>query len=73
VDESPQVAANSPDTARAEELLGQMTDQVGTWSSKLSFQFLKGVARVREEAEDIWAEAQSLHRTGRPPDKGPTA
>lgn len=73
MEESPQVAANAVDTARAEELLGQMSDQVGTWSSKLSFQFLKGVARVREEAEDIWAEAQSLHRTGRPPDKGPAA
>ncbi len=73
MDESPQVAVSSADTARAEELVGQMSDQVGTWSSKLSFQFLKGVARVREEAEDIWAEAQSLHRTGRPPDKGPTA
>ncbi len=73
MDESLQGAANSADTARAEELVTQMSDQVGTWSSKLSFQFLKGVARVREEAEDIWAEAQSLHRTGRPPDKGPAA
>ncbi len=73
MDESLQGAANSVDTARAEELVTQMSDQVGTWSSKLSFQVLKGVARVREEAEDIWAEAQSLHRTGRPPDKGPTA
>ncbi len=73
MDESPQVAVNSADTARAEELVGQMSDQVATWSSKLGFQLLKGVARVREEAEDIWAEAQSLHRTGRPPDKGPAA
>lgn len=73
MDESPKVAVNAVDTARAEELVTQMSDQVGTWSSKLSFQLLKGVARVREEAEDIWAEAQSLHRAGRPPDKGPAA
>jgi len=72
VDESPQVAANSADTARAEELLGQVSEKVGAWSSKLRFQFFKGVARGREEAEDMWAEAQSLHRSGpRPPGEGP--
>jgi len=73
VDESPPIAANSADTARAEEVLAQMSEKAGTWSSKISFQFLKAVARAREEAEDIWAEAQSLHRTGRPPSEGPTS
>jgi hypothetical protein len=25
-------------------------------------------ARAREEAEDIWAEAEAMHRSGPPPD-----
>jgi hypothetical protein len=38
---------------RAEELLEQAGQRVGIWLWRVT-------ARAREEAEDIWAEAQSL-------------
>ena len=40
---------------RAEELLEEWGERAGRWLSK-------AWARTREEAEDIWAEAQDLRR-----------
>jgi hypothetical protein len=48
---------------RAEALLDQAGERLGRWSSSAYFQLRKAAALVREEAEDIWAEAQAM-RTG---------
>ena len=40
---------------RANELLEQWGEQLGRWLSRTA-------SRAREEAEDIWAEAQSIHQ-----------
>lgn len=47
-------------TERAEELLARMERRVGPWASNVRLGILRQAARVREEAEDMWAEAQSI-------------
>src|SRR5262249_38190910 len=47
---------------RAEELVDQIAERVGYYTGVVGHQILKLAARAREEAEDIWAEAQSLRR-----------
>ncbi len=47
---------------RAEELVDQFAERVGYYTGVLGHQLLRLVARAREEAEDIWAEAQNLRR-----------
>jgi len=44
---------------RAEQMLEQFRDRGVLFLART-------LARAREEAEDIWAEAKSLSRTGRP-------
>lgn len=44
--------------ARAEQIVDQVGYKVGRWATRL-------VARTREEAEDIWAEAQHVRNSGR--------
>jgi hypothetical protein len=51
---------------RAEELIDRVADRVGQFTSYLGRQVLRLGARAREEAEDMWAEAQSIRR-GRQP------
>jgi hypothetical protein len=46
---------------RAEEIVGRVSEEVARFARRL-------VARAREEAEDIVAEAQSLRRGDRPLD-----
>ncbi len=53
-------AADQTATERAEELLVRMERRVGLWTSNVRLGILSHVARVREEAEDMWAEAQSI-------------
>lgn len=60
MDEAPDGAPVPVEMARAEELVDQMTQAVGGFVSMIGLQVLKGAARAREEAEDIWAEAQSM-------------
>lgn len=58
---------------RAEELADRLGEQVGHYVSLFGHSILKCVARAREEAEDIWAEAQALRerqRTGKQPSEG---
>jgi hypothetical protein len=43
------------DTERAEAVVEQWAERVGDWVVRIA-------VRAREEAEDIWAEAQSVHR-----------
>lgn len=47
-------------TEQAEELLARMERRVGPWASNVRLRILRHAARVREEAEDMWAEAQSI-------------
>ena len=50
---------------RAEELADRWAVQLGQFASSVGHGILKWAARAREEAEDIWAEAQAI-RQGQP-------
>ena len=52
-----------PATERAEELVDRVGESVGHLASLAGWRMLKAAAFVREEAEDVWAEAQSVRRT----------
>ena len=52
-----------PATERAEELVDRMGEGVGQLASLAGWRLLRAAAFVREEAEDVWAEAQSLRHT----------
>ena len=54
--------AGRPAEARAEELLDRMGQRLGQLASLVALRLLKAAALVREEAEDVWAEAQSIRR-----------
>ncbi len=49
-------------TERAEELVDRMAQGAGNLTSFVGMRILKGVSLALEEAEDIWAEAQSMRR-----------
>lgn len=56
---------NRSATERAEELVDRAARGASYVASLVSLRLLRGASLVREEAEDIWAEAQSLrHREG---------
>jgi cation-transporting ATPase I len=67
VDEAKEIISSSPETARAEEIVDAATAKAGDWISRLSYQLMRGIARAREETEDIWAEAQSMTQTDQAP------
>ncbi len=48
--------------ARAEEMVDQLAAKVAHFTSILGKQILWLGARLREEAEDMWEEAQSIRR-----------
>ena len=59
--------SNQAASARAEELVDRLGESVGHLASLAGWRLLKVAALAREEAEDVWAEAQSLrHRQGAP-------
>jgi hypothetical protein len=47
---------------RAEVLVDQLGTRLGHFLSIAGYQVRKATARAREEAEDIWAEAQAIRR-----------
>ncbi len=49
-----------PATVRAEETLDQVGERLGAFAATVGHRVRKATALAREEAEDIWAEAQSL-------------
>ncbi len=51
-----------PATDRAEAALDQAGERLGVFAAAVSHRVRKAAALVREEAEDIVAEAQSLRR-----------
>jgi len=60
-DEARPAGDERPVEERAEEIVGRVSEEVARFARRL-------VARAREEAEDIVAEAQSLRRGDRPRD-----
>ena len=57
---------DGPATQRAEQMVDEMAVRVGRWTSMAGHALVRWGARVREEAEDVWAEAQSLRRRDKP-------
>ncbi len=62
-----QSATGSTPTAvdRAEQTLDQLGQQIGALGVVVGFRLRRFAARMREEAEDLWAEAQAVRH---PPD-----
>lgn len=51
-----------PATEKAEELVNRMGQRINRLSNLASQNVMKATAYVREEAEDVWVEAQSIRR-----------
>lgn len=51
-----------PTTQRAEEIVDHAGERVGYFASSMAQRIRIATARAREEAEDMWAEAQSIRR-----------
>jgi hypothetical protein len=61
----PNRADSRPAMERAEGLVDEWGERLGHVARQAGEQVLRLAARAREEAEDIWAEAQSIRRGGR--------
>jgi uncharacterized protein YbjQ (UPF0145 family) len=57
--------SNQLATQRAEEMVDWMGERLGAVTATTSLQIQKALARLREEAEDIWAEAESIRDQSR--------
>jgi pyruvate/2-oxoglutarate dehydrogenase complex dihydrolipoamide acyltransferase (E2) component len=55
-------SSRRPATERAEELVDRLGESVGQFASLAGLRLLRVAALAREEAEDVWAEAQSVRR-----------
>jgi hypothetical protein len=55
-----------PVQERAEKLVDAMGQRLGHFAAFVSRQIQKAAARVREEAEDVWAEAQNIRHENSP-------
>lgn len=63
-----------PAMERAEETLDRVGHQVGIYAARTGHELRKFFARAREEAEDMWAEAQNMsHHQTPPPEPPPQA
>jgi hypothetical protein len=51
-----------PAAERAEALLDQVGERLGKFLNRAGQEVRKATARAREEAEDMWAEAQHIRR-----------
>lgn len=51
-----------PAMERAEELVDRLGQRAGAFASLAGLRIRKLAARAREEAEDVWAEAQSVRQ-----------
>jgi hypothetical protein len=49
----------------AGEVVDRLSKRIGEWANVATMQAVVAYARVREGAEDIWAEAQNIRRRGR--------
>ena len=62
---TPAETAPRPAVERAEELADRIGERVGHFAAVIGRNILQLAARAREEAEDIWAEAQEIRRRRR--------
>lgn len=58
--EAPDGGPSRPAAERAEEFVARVAPQAGRFVALAGLRILKVAALAREEAEDIWAEAQSI-------------
>ena len=56
--------SGDPTMQQAEEIVDQLAERLGRFAVKTGQRLQKWTARAREEAEDIWAEAQHLRGNG---------
>ncbi len=61
-DKAPDEGPDHPAMERAEELVDRLGQRLGLLATAAGLGILRLAARAREEAEDVWAEAQSLRR-----------
>ncbi|MBO0778109.1 MAG: hypothetical protein J2P37_04705 [Ktedonobacteraceae bacterium] len=59
--------ATSETLKRAEYLVDQVEGTAGLLATAIGFRLRRATARLREEAEDMWAEAQSLREQSKHP------
>jgi hypothetical protein len=52
---------------RAEDLVERLGQRLGHFTALAGFQIQKAPARMREEIEDMWAEAHSIRQQKSPP------
>jgi hypothetical protein len=50
-----------PAIDQSEQLVEQMGQQLGSFTALASRSVLSAGTRIREEAKDIWTEAQAIH------------
>lgn len=51
-----------PAMERSEELVDSVVQRLSHYASLVGFQIQRATARTREEAEDMWAEAQNIRQ-----------
>jgi DNA-binding ferritin-like protein len=54
-------------TRKAEEMVDYLTQRLSSLTAMLKFNFQRTTAHVREDTEDIWAEAQSIRHHRKQP------
>jgi hypothetical protein len=57
--------SNQLATQRAEEIVDRVGGRLGAVAAMTGLQIQKALARVREEAEDMWADAESIRDQNR--------
>ncbi len=64
--EAPGEGPDRPARERAEQIVDRMAQGIGRFTALAGLRIRKVVALTREEAEDMWAEAQSIHQRRSP-------
>jgi hypothetical protein len=57
-----EASAGSNSMERADQIVAEWSSRAEQIGTEIGHRFVRLVARAREEAEDIWAEAQELRR-----------
>ena len=53
---------NQPATKKAEDMVDYLAQRLSSLTATVKLNFQRTTARVREDAEDIWAEAQTIRQ-----------
>jgi len=61
----PQANSKEQVMHQAEEMADRLAERIGIYASWLSRAVMRVAARAREEAADIWAEAEHISQKGR--------